>query len=483
MATERPDRIALVSSDTRVSYGEVWERTRAIACRLADSGVRPGDRVMIAAPSTPAFACAYFGVHLARAVTVALDPKAPAARREELIERTQPALAIGVEESAPADTQHAVTVVDVDRLPAAAREFDAPALDSLADVMFTSGTTGRPKGVRLTQRNIAAAAAHINQVIGTSAGDVEVVPIPLYHSFGLGRLRCCLSVGATIVLVQGFRLPGEILGALRRESATGLVGVPAGMSVLLRLGDRGLGQFAHQLRYVEIGSAPMPLAQKLELMRLLPRSSLYMHYGLTEASRSAFTEFHRHREHLDTVGKPAPGVRIEARDKSGGVCAPGTAGALWIGGAHVSPGYWDDPGLSAENFVDGWTRTGDFGHMDADGFIHLHGREDDIVNVGGFKVAPDEVEQILAMHPAVAEVACIGVPDPRGIAGQVLRAYLVAADGPHASDAELVRWAAERLEPHKVPVQLEWIASLPRTESGKLVRAALRAAQPGTTVR
>ncbi|MDH5579734.1 MAG: long-chain fatty acid--CoA ligase, partial [Betaproteobacteria bacterium] len=239
-AARHPERVALVYGDTYVSYGELWSRIVAAACYMSDSGVRAGDRVLLAAPSVPAFAYGYLATHLIGAVAVALNPHAPASRRAELIERTQPVLAFGTDEQALAGPQLSRAIGELDRLPAQQHDFSAPALDSLADVIFTTGTTGRPKGVRLTQRNVAAAAAHINAVIGTGESDVEVVPIPLYHSFGLGRLRCCLSAGATMVLVQGFRLPGEILGALERQAATALVGVPAGFAVLLRLGERGL---------------------------------------------------------------------------------------------------------------------------------------------------------------------------------------------------------------------------------------------------
>jgi len=145
--------------------------------------------------------------------------------------------------------------------------------------------------VQLTQRNLAAAAVHINAVIGTTESDTDVVPIPLYHAFGLGRLRCVLCAGGAVVLIQGFRLPGEIFAALERYAATGLVGVPAGFAILLQFGERGLGPFARQLRYIEIGSAPMPLEHKKLLMKLLPHTKLFMHYGLTEAARSGSASF------------------------------------------------------------------------------------------------------------------------------------------------------------------------------------------------
>ena len=460
-----PKRTALLCGERRVTHGELLGRVETVALHLVERGVRPGDRVLLDAPSVPAFVFAYFATHLAGGIVVPVDPGAPQSRREELSRRVNPVLALTAE-----------ALAALEELPPRQGGLPAPKPDAVADLIFTTGTTGRPKGVPLTHRNQATAASHINAVIGTREGDVDLIPIPLYHAFGLGSLRCFLIGGASVVLVQGFRLPGEIFTALERHRATGLIGVPAGFAVLLRFGERGLGAFAERLRYIEIGSAPMPLEQKRALMRLLPRTEIFMHYGLTEAARSAFIEFHRDRDRLDTAGRASPGVTIEARDESGAPCPAGTPGMLWTHGAHVSPGYWDDAELSAATFVDGWMRTGDYGHVDPAGYVVLHGRHDDLINVGGAKVAPDEVEQVLAEHPAVSEAGCVGVPDPRGIAGQVVRAFLVAAaDQPPASDTELSRWAARQLEQHKVPSQYEWVAALPRTASGKLIRAALRA--------
>jgi long-chain acyl-CoA synthetase len=475
-AVSDSQRIAIIANERSVSYAELWARVVAAACELADCGVRYGDRVLLVAPSVPEFAYGYFATHLVGGVAVALDPTAPAARRNELIERSRPKLAFAAESEGSNGTCPVRAIDELGALPLRTREFTLPKPESVADLLFTTGTTGRPKGVVLTHGNQVAAARHINAVIGNSDSDAEVVPLPLNHSFGLGRLRCNIVAGGTVVLVRGFRLPGEIFTALSRHQATGLVGVPAGFAVLLRFGQRGLGPFADRLRYIEIGSAPMPQDHKRQLMQLLPRTTLFMHYGLTEASRSTFIEFHRDRDHLDTVGLPAPGVRVQVRDEHGAVCIPGEIGMLWLGGPHVARGYWEDPELTTSAFHDGWVRTGDMARVDKDGFVYLHGRKDDMINVGGFNVWPDEVEHVLAQHPAVGEAGCVGVPDARQIAGQVVAAYVVVKPGNTVpTDQELSQWVAQRLEPYKVPAQYHWVPALPRSASGKLLRAQLRA--------
>lgn len=474
-AAQHPMRNALIAGQRRVTYGELWVRVMAAAQELTDCGIGRGDRVLLVAPSVPAFVFGYLATHFVGATAVVLDPNAPAQRRDELIRRAAPKLVFTANAGTHPDVGQLRAITELETLPLRESRLQPPPLDSLADLLFTTGTTGRPKGVRLTHRNLAAAARQINMVIGTGEEDVEVVPLPLNHSFGLGRLRCDLIAGATVVLVEGFRLPGEIFSAIEAHRATGLVGVPAGFAVLLRFGARGLGPYSEQLRYIEIGSAPMPLAHKHTLMELLPNTALWMHYGLTEASRSIFLEFHRHATHLDSLGTPSPDVAISIRSDNGSPCNIGETGLLWISGSHVSPGYWDDSALTAKSFLDGWICTGDVVHMDEDKFLYLHGRKDDMINVGGFNVSPDEVEQVLAAHPAVREAACIGVPDPRNIAGQVVCAYLVSAAGhSRAEDAELSAWAATHIESYKIPLQYRWIETLPRTASGKLLRASLR---------
>jgi long-chain acyl-CoA synthetase len=319
-----------------------------------------------------------------------------------------------------------------------------------------------------------AAALHINATIGSSEHDVEVLPLPLFHSFGLGRLRCNLLAGATTVLVDGFRFHGELFDLMERHCATGFVGVPAVFALLLRARGEGLAAFREQLRYIEIGSAPMPLEHKLALVELLPRTDLWMHYGLTEASRSSFIEFHRHRDRLESAGRPSPGVQVSVRDDVGNEQPAGQEGLIWIAGQHVSPGYWDDPELNAQTFKEGWVCSGDVGHLDEEGFLYVHGRRDDMINVGGFNVSPDEVERSLVEHPCVLDAACVGVPDSRGV-GKLVRAHVVHRPGcERPSDVELARWVAERLEPYKVPTMFVWQPQLPRTSSGKLIRATLR---------
>jgi long-chain acyl-CoA synthetase len=257
-------------------------------------------------------------------------------------------------------------------------------------------------------------------------------------------------------------------------NATGFACVPSGFAVLFKTGGDKLGGFRKSLRYIEIGSAAMPLEHKRLLMSLLPETRICMHYGLTEASRSAFIEFHGAADRLDSIGKPSRGVQMRIVDANGGECATGQMGRMVIKSPAMMSGYWQDPEGTAQAFLGDYLITGDVGHRDADGFLYLDAREKELINVGGREVSPVEIEALLETHPAVAECACVGVPDPQGVTGMAVKAYLVARPGVEIPKSTgLAKHLRGKIEPYKMPRAFEWIPQLPHTASGKLQRSLL----------
>jgi long-chain acyl-CoA synthetase len=325
--------------------------------------------------------------------------------------------------------------------------------------------------VVLTQRQIAEAATNINAFIGGQPGDVEVVPMPLSHSFGLGRLRCMAQTGVTLALEAGLRNAAKVLRRILELKATGLAMVPAGFELLLHMTKDRLGDARGHLRYIEIGSAPMSLETKHRLMELLPETRICHHYGLTEASRAAFLDYHADRDKLTSIGRPAPNVEIAVHNGDGHDLGPGEHGELAIRGAMVMKEYWQRPELTRATLQDGWLRTGDWGWKDAEGYFHLLGRGNDLINVAGMKVCPEEVERLLNAHPAISESACVGVADPQGITGDCVKAVFIARAP--VSDIELIAWLRPRLEEYKIPRFWERVESIPRTPSGKIQRQRL----------
>ena len=330
---------------------------------------------------------------------------------------------------------------------------------------------GRRKGVLLSHESIAQAAVNINSFIGTTADDREVMPLPLSHSFGLGRLRVMALVGHCLLLMPGMRNPAAVLKLLLDTRATGLALVPAGFDLILRMTRDRLGDARSHLRYVEIGSAAMPLATRMKLCELLPETRLCHHYGLTEASRAAFLEYHADREHLATIGRPSPNVEMAVRNEAGRDVPDGQQGQIVVRGRMVMRRYWKQSELTASDLREGWLHTGDCGWRDAEGYYHLAGRQAELVNVGGRKVNPEEVEEALNAHPAVVESACAGVPDPQGIVGECLKAFVVLRGD--TTDEQLIEWLRARVEEYKVPRIWQRVDRIARTESGKIQRRML----------
>jgi len=280
-ARAKPSSLALAFGTRAISYGELWERVLGAADLLREEGVEHGDRVLLAAPREPEFFCAYFACHLIGAIAVPHEPDIAPAKMRSIIELIDPKIALTRRDGPPevkciplrsTASTYAADLPQPD-------EFEGPNADAIADILLTSGTTGKPKGVILTHGNILAAARNINQFIGNTARDREAVALPISHSFGLGRIRCQILAGGALILTSGFQFPKEIFKAMSSWQATGFSFVPAAWVTLKRLSGERLGQFAADLRYLEIGSASMARADKEQLMRLFPQTRICMHYG------------------------------------------------------------------------------------------------------------------------------------------------------------------------------------------------------------
>ena len=468
-------RTALVCGDRSLSYAELERRVSDCAAFLAaERGLGPGEHAVLLAEASEDFVATYLAVHSLGAVCVPLDAHTPPDRFAGIVRRLAPRVVIA-RATPGADLPAGLRFDDL----AAGAAMPAPAFEvqmsQAADILFTTGTTSTSKGVVLSHGALAAACSHINRFVGTRPDALEVLPLSLGHSFGLGRVRAVLSLGATLVLVPGgFVNAARVTRALTDHNATGFASVPAGIAILLGEGD-ALGRFAGQLDYVEIGSSAMPLEHKRRLMELLPETRLCMHYGLTEASRSAFQEFHTDRDKLDSIGRPSPGVELRVVAESGRPAARGETGQLEVRGGHLMSGYWQDPERTARTLRDGWLRTGDLGREDDEGYFYLEAREDDVVNVGGRKVLPQEIEEVLGAHPAIADCACAGVPDPQGLSGEVVAVWLVPKDADARPPfSELAKLLRGKLEPYKTPRRFYWTDSIPRSPAGKVLRRRLR---------
>lgn len=470
-ALNTPDKVALVEGANTVSYAQLLGHIEQTARFMQAKGLKPGDRIVLVAQKELAFVYYYFAAHLLSVVNVVVDAASPRDRLDYIIDIVKPAALFGnmalnikglncfeLKETAVGN-DHALSLPQL-------------SADDVADVMFTTGTTGAPKGVCLTHANIAGSASNTNGFIGTSADDVEALALPLSHSFGLGRLRCVLLAGATLVLVSNFANLKSFFTVLDTWHVTGFGMVPAVWQYIKRLSGRRIARFADQLKYIEIGSAALPVEDKHLLLEIFPDTRLCMHYGLTEASRAMFSEFHADVDNLETIGRPAS-THVEAcvLDDSGNAVADGLDGEICVRGNMVTRSYFD-PADNGAAFYGSWFRTGDWGHRDSNGNFYLTGRKKELINVGGEKVSPVTIEEAIRSI-GIADCACIAVPDPNGVLGEVPKAYLVQ-EGEKMSIEDIKDRLSNLLPPHEIPVLWEWIDHIPRTASGKIQRLKLK---------
>lgn len=465
-----PDKVALISGDTEITYSQLWDYCLCAAEKLKqDYHLKKGDRVILSAAGNIEFVYAYFGVHMAGGICVPIDPDTNQTRFEYIEKSTTPVCVMGLLHNVKKETIPFSDVVN----GTSKATYIAPEQSQVADILFTTGTTGAPKGVALSYNNLSAAARNINAFIGNTSSDVELLALPVSHSFGLGRLRCSLSKGATVVMLGTFANVKKFFKEMTRCQVTMFAMVPASWGFIKKMSGKYIGKFADQLKFIEIGSSFMPVEDKELLMSLLPKTRICMHYGSTEASRSAFMEFHTYKDNLLSIGKASPNVEIKIFTSQGTPAALGEEGEVCVKGEHVTCSYWNEtPERFASDFYDGYFRTGDCGTMDAEGNIYLKSRIKEMINVGGKKVSPMEVEDILNTIPGIKESACIGIPDPGIVLGEVVKAFIVADD--NLSDEEIMQQLRPQLEVYKLPVEIERINAIPKTGSGKIQRLSLK---------
>lgn len=346
--------------------------------------------------------------------------------------------------------------------------------DDLAALMYTTGTTGRPKGVMLSHANVLAALRSIIEFVRYTPEDREVVVLPLSHNFGLGHVYCNLMCGGAVYTESGLARVGRVVKALESFRATGFPGTPLGYGMLMDQYGSVLAQKGANLRFAVINSAPLSPERTKQLQALLPRLDIMVYYGLTEASRSAFISLSQAGPaYYRSVGRPMPHVQLRIRGGDGENAAPDTSGEVVIRGPALAQGYWQNPEEEAAGMRDGWLRTGDIGRIDADGYLWIVGRTKDVINVGGYKVLPGEVERVIAQFAGVRDVGVAGLEGLPGLSGETVVAGVVADETFAVDEAALQQHCLAHLEKFKVPTRFVRITEVPRSNTGKTKRAEL----------
>lgn len=465
---DHPGRPALIFEGTEISYAALDDAANSVARALRDRGIGRGDRVALLMPNVPEFAYAYYGALKLGAIVVSINTSLMADEIEFIVKDSGAAILLSELTAFAARPGAAIEAVD---LPA-----DAPAA-----IVYTSGTTGVPKGATLSHGNVTFAMTSKQRYLGITSEDRLLLFLPLYHCFGQNAiLNAAMQAGATVVLQRGFDA-AKVVAALDADRVTMMFGVPATFDVLLHrtaavspsidaAAGAGQGPLAG-VRYCFSAAAPLPIHVETAWR---DRFGLVIHqgYGLTETS--PFASYNHVAVHRPgSIGVPIEQVEMRVVDVRTRQPLPaGERGEIVIRGPNVMLGYWNRPGDTSEVMQDGWFHTGDIGRTDVDGYFYIEDRIKDMVIIGGSNVYPAEIENVLSQHPAVMDAAVFGVPAP--VLGERVWAAVVLGPGAAVTESEIIAFCRARMAHFKVPARVEFVDELPRNRTGKVLKRVLR---------
>ncbi len=492
-ADHRPDDEAVRYGGTSYTWSQWRDRIRRVSGALRAAGIGPGDVVGFLDKNTPSCLEVLFGASAIGAATAIPNWRLAAGELAYVIDDSGASVLFAGPDFLPAveairdklpKVRRIVTVGgaadEYEALLSAAEPLaprDDVSADDLALLIYSSGTTGFPKGVMISHRNLNAHSEQIRDIFAFGPGDINLVAMPLFHVGGTAYALIGMYQGAMSIMTRepdAASLFGAVAGG-----ATHAFLVPAVIAGLVGAGEQAIAAMSG-LKHIGYGASPCPLPLLQAALAAWPEADFIQVYGQTEASgvsHSLGPDAHRdesHLERLSSCGTPLPGVEARVVDPATGEdLAPGDPGEIWLRAPSVMLGYHNNAEATAETITtDGWLRTGDVGRVDEDGFYFIVDRVKDMIISGGENIYSPEVERVVADHPAVAEVAVIGVPDERW--GEVVKAVVVLRPGAQLGIEELTAFCRERLAAFKCPSSVDVVDALPRNPTGKILKKDLR---------
>lgn len=490
-AEERPERPALCEEDRSYSYGELEQVTAQIATYLQNAGLKKGDRIAWIGKNSDLYFTLFYGAARLGVVMVPVGWRLAQAEWAFIVNDTQARLLFtgpgfdAVSDMLAGQLQYVERIIpaDIARLEIAAtarQAFDPAGRDDAVLQLYTSGTTGNPKGAVLSNRNLFGLRkkSDSEELAYTKWDDDEVVLIamPCAHIGGTGLGIMAVGSGLPGYILAEFS-PDGFFDAVEQAGVTRLFIVPAALHILLQHPRCALVDFS-RLKYILYGAAPIPLELLRQCIQMF-KCEFIQAYGMTETTGTICMlppEDHdpAGNPRMRSAGKALPGVELKVVDDQGNIVPTGQVGEIWTRSSNNMIGYWNLPDATAKTMVDGgWIKTGDAGYLDEDGYLFIHDRVKDMIISGGENVYPAEVESAIYGHPDVLEVAVIGVPDEKW--GEAVKAVCVPRASATIDPDSVIAWARERIAGFKVPRSIDVIAALPRNASGKILRKDLRA--------
>ncbi len=474
-AEEQPDTyLAADSLGVSLTYSESWSKVRKVATALnLQWHLAKKDCVMALCNQSVDYLVLYLACVLAGCVFVPVDKQATVERINMIAEETGSKLFIIPNKKEAYYNLLVAEYSEVLSFSGPANDFQFPDPDDIAEILYTTGTTGRSKGIAITNRANIALAENVKFGVSMRKNNVELIPLTMSHSHGLRTFYANLLNGSTVVLTNGVMNVKQVFQLMEQFKVTSLDLSPSAVQFLIRLAKDMFWQYAKKLDYIEIGTAHLPEELKSELVENLPDVRLYNFYGSTESGRVCALDFNAHRDKKKCIGKPSRNAEIIFTDdeRKPIQASLDTPGLLASRGPMNMTGYWKNEDLTRKILINGYVCTNDTGYIDEEGYVYVLGRKDDVINFNGTKISPVEVEEAAMLHEGVSEAACVGKPD--AVAGQIPRLFIVPKDKKIFNVNEFTRFLGEHIDKNKMPKNIFLLDELPKTFNGKLNRKEL----------
>ncbi|CED70440.1 long-chain-fatty-acid--CoA ligase [Aliivibrio wodanis] len=501
----RPNNIALIFQDQKITYFELNQKVNAIADHLTQLNIKPNDKIALSCPNTPEFIISYYAIQKVGAIVVPLNIML---KGDEVAYHLKDSDAVALISHQGSDAmpigqfsydgfqkadfcEHFILIETTNDdhisstthsfnrwLETGRKTFDAVyrSADDSCVILYTSGTTGAAKGAELSQSNMLCNAQACQSLTNQKGTDVSIAILPLFHSFGQSLImNTSILAGSALVLIPRF-VPKTVLQQINEHKVTHLAAVPTMFIGLMTYVEKHpidyLDEIAKNLQVAISGGASMPI-QILKQFEEKLKVPVIEGYGLSESSPVAAFNHLEFERKPGSIGQPLPGITMKVVDKNGHEVPTGTEGELIMRGHNVMKGYYKKPQETAKTIIDGWLYTGDIVRFDDEGYIYVVDRLKELIISGGYNIYPREVEEVYMKHPSVHLVAVIGIDHPRF--GEEVKAFIILKEGHSISEKELIKWSREHLADYKCPKHLDIVEALPMTATGKILKRMLKA--------
>ncbi len=471
-ALETPDKLAVATLDDSLSFSELWNCVRKTACILReDYGMKSGDYVLLRSSQTTEHIISYFAIHTLGCVAVPLEKDVPNTVLNEMIQKTKSNLILSLQKE---ETDTNLPMLDLKTLRERIDSHgnvpewnDFSEETVVADVMLTTGTTGKSKGVMLSQKNLLATSENLIHGFQMKDTDCMLVVGPLNHANAIRKIYTAAILGSSVVVINGMLSIKNFFVALERFPINCLCLPPSAVQVLLAMSGEKLHEYSNRILYVENSTAPMPGHLREKLKQLLPTSRLYNGYGASEAGSIVIYDYAAVEKPENCAGKPSYKASLYFVDEKGNTIRSSkeNPGQLVCKSDVNMQGYLGDPGLTAEILKNGQVYMSDIGYFDEEGYVYLIGRKDNVINIGGLKVAPEEVENVIESYDGVKE--CLLFQEHSANELPALHCLVVTDKDKQFNEMSLKQFMKDNLEHYKIPQEIQIVEEIPHTYNGK----------------